>query len=55
MVITTYLSIITLNISGLNAAIERQMDKVICIYNRILLGHKKEWNLTICGRQYEWA
>ena len=29
--------------------INRLVDKkVVCIYNRILLGHKKEWNLSIC-------
>ena len=50
MSITACLPIITLNINGLNALIKRQMDKdIVAIHKRILLGHKKEWNLTICN------
>ena len=49
MAITTFLSIITLYVNGLNASIKKQMDKdVVHIYNGILYGHRKEWNLTIC-------
>ena len=40
--ITTYLSIITLNVNESNAPINRPMDKeVVHIYNGILLGRKK--------------
>ena len=44
MAITTYPSIITLNVKGLSAPIKREMDKeeVVHVYNRILPGHKKE-------------
>ena len=32
-------------------SIDRWMDKedVVCIYNGILFGHKKEWNNVICS------
>ena len=51
MAITTYPSIITLNVKGLSAPIKREMDKeeVVHVYNRILPGHKKEWNFVICN------
>ena len=44
MAITTYLSIVTLNVNRLNASIKRQMGKedVVHTYNGILHGHKKE-------------
>ena len=43
MAITTYLSIVTLNVNRLNASIKRQMGKedVVHTYNGILHGQKK--------------
>ena len=44
MAITIYLSIITLNVNGLNAPIKRQIVKEDLVHmdNEILLGHKKK-------------
>ena len=49
---TTNLSIITLNVNGLNTLIKRQINKnVVHIYKRILLSHKNEWDLTVCDNR----
>ena len=48
MAMNKYLSIVTLNVNGINAPIKRQTDKeVVPIYNRILLGHKKNEILPV--------